>query len=267
MSHSSATPGQVQGKVALVTGGSSGIGAACVRMLAGQGARVIIGFNNGEERARELLASLPGEGHACMRLPLTDAAAIAACAAQVQAQYGRVDVLINSAGFTQRIAHKNVEQLEPALFNEILTANVGGTYAVIRAFIPLLRASSDAVVVSVSSISAFTGSGSNIAYCAAKAALDTMTMSFARVFGPVRFLCVSPASVDTEFVPGRGPGRVGEKGRRHADRPRGQPGGCGCRGAGLRHPYALGNGHTLCDRRRLSTLSHREVLEYFHAND
>src|ERR1700742_3581712 len=73
-----------------------------------------------------------------------------------------------------------------------------------RGLLPLLKRSGDAVVVNVSSISAFTGSGSNIAYCAAKAALDTMTMSFARAFGPeVRFLCVSPASVATDFVVGR----------------------------------------------------------------
>jgi 3-oxoacyl-[acyl-carrier protein] reductase len=203
MPEPSAALGKIQGKVAVVTGGSSGIGAACVHRLASDGARVIVGFNRGEERARKLLGSLPGEGHSCMHIPLTDAAAIAACAEHAEAEYGHVDVLVNSAGFTQRIAHKNLEQLAPALFNEVLLANVGGTYAIIRAFLPLLRASSDAVVVSVSSISAFTGSGSNIAYCAAKAALDTMTMSFARAFGPVRFLCVSPASVDTDFVPGR----------------------------------------------------------------
>jgi 3-oxoacyl-[acyl-carrier protein] reductase len=75
---------------------------------------------------------------------------------------------------------------------------------VIRALMPMLLASGDAVVVNVSSISAFTGSGSNIAYCASKAALDTMTMSLARVFGPgVRFLCVSPGAVATDFVAGR----------------------------------------------------------------
>ena len=68
----------------------------------------------------------------------------------------------------------------------------------------MLEKSNDAVVINVSSISAFTGSGSNIAYCASKAAVDTMTMSLARVFGPkIRFLCVSPAAVATDFVQGR----------------------------------------------------------------
>ncbi len=94
--------------------------------------------------------------------------------------------------------------MTPALFNEVLLANAGGPYSITRALMPLLRASGDAVVVNVSSVSAFTGLGSNIAYCAAKAALDTLTRSLARAFGPqVRFLAVSPAAVDTDFVAGR----------------------------------------------------------------
>jgi 3-oxoacyl-[acyl-carrier protein] reductase len=86
----------------------------------------------------------------------------------------------------------------------VLTANVRGPFSVIRAFAPLMRETGDAVIVNVSSISAFTGSGSSIAYCAAKAALDTMSISLARVLGPeIRVLCVSPAAVATDFVAGR----------------------------------------------------------------
>jgi len=193
----------LKGRIAVVTGGSSGIGAACVRLLAGEGAQVVIGYHHGEERAEALRASLPGSGHRCVSLPLTNSAAHARLAGLLEAGEGRLDILINSAGFTRRVAHQDLEQLEPALFNEILLANAGGTYSVIRALMPLLKASRDAAVVSISSISAFTGSGSSIAYCAAKAALDTMTLSLARAHGPVRFLCVSPASVDTDFIPGR----------------------------------------------------------------
>lgn len=191
------------GRVAVVTGGSRGIGAACVRALADAGATIVIGYNEGVARAQALCEELTGEGHCVMRIPLTDSAAHAAVAAALDRSFGRVDVLVNSAGFTRRIAHGDLDALEPALFNEILTANVGGTYAITRALLPLLRASTDAAVINISSVSAFTGLGSNIAYCAAKAALDTMTVSMARAFGPVRFVNVSPAAVDTDFVPGR----------------------------------------------------------------
>lgn len=194
----------LEGKVALVTGGSSGIGAACVRLLAQEGATVVIGFNKGADRAQALLAELPGQGHRALAFALDQAGSHPALAQQTEQALGRLDILVNSAGFTQRIAHADVQSLEPELFNRFLTANLGGTYSITRAMLPLLQASGDGLVVNVSSVSAFTGSGSNMAYCAAKAGLDTLTQSMARAFGPqVRFLCVSPASVDTDFVAGR----------------------------------------------------------------
>jgi len=199
--NAAATP--LAGRIAVVTGGSSGIGAACVRALADAGATVVIGYNEGTERAHALREELPGADHGTLRIPLTDAAAHAAMAGALQQRFGRVDVLVNSAGFTQRIAHGDLEALPPALFDRILAANVGGPYAITRALMPLLQASTDAAVINVSSVSAFTGLGSNLAYCAAKAALDTLTVSMARAFAPVRFVAVSPAAVDTGFVQGR----------------------------------------------------------------
>jgi 3-oxoacyl-[acyl-carrier protein] reductase len=191
-------------RTAVVTGGSSGIGAACVRLLAAHGARVVVGYHSGEERARKLISELPGEGHVAIRIPLEDTQGHDAIARQLAETVEKVDVLVNSAGYTQRIAHADLDTLTPELFNSLLVANAGGPYAITRALLPLLRASGDAVVVNVSSVSAFTGAGSNIAYCAAKAALDTMTQSLARACGPqVRFLSVSPAAVDTGFVEGR----------------------------------------------------------------
>jgi len=90
-----------------------------------------------------------------------------------------------------------------------MVANVRGPFSTIRSFAPLLKQSGDGLIVNVSSISAFTGSGSNIAYCASKAALDTMTLSLARALGPeLRVLTVSPAAVATDFVAGRGPAEL-----------------------------------------------------------
>ena len=191
-------------QVVLVTGGSNGIGADCVRQFAQHGARVVIGYNQGRDRAEALCRELPGQGHTVMHVPLENPDAHAAIANTLQQTHGRLDVLVNSAGYTKRIPHGDLDTLTPALFNQLLCANAGGTYSLTRALMPLLKQSGSGLVVNVSSVSAFTGSGSNIAYCAAKAAMDTMTMALARAFGPaVRFLCVSPASVDTGFVEGR----------------------------------------------------------------
>ena len=195
---------KLDNKVALVTGGSNGIGLATVKMLAFEGANVIVGYYNGEDRARELIENLPGENHEIFQIKLEDFSTSETLAKQIEEKYGHLDIIVNSAGFTKPIAHKDIEKLDIKTFDSILLANARGPYSIIRSLMSLLQKSNEAVVVNVSSISAFTGSGSNIAYCASKAAVDTMTMSLARVFGPkIRFLCVSPAAVATDFVQGR----------------------------------------------------------------
>ena len=195
---------QLNGKIAFVTGGSSGIGAATVRALAREGATVAIGYHSRRAKAEELQAEIAGEGHCVVELSLADVRSIAKASQELKARYGRLDIVVNSAGFTRPIPHHDLDTLDDELFGQILIANARGPYSVIRSVMPLLRASDDAVIVNVSSISAFTGSGSNIAYCASKAALDTMTMSLARALGPkIRVLCVSPGAVATDFVAGR----------------------------------------------------------------
>ncbi|MEW6454453.1 MAG: SDR family oxidoreductase [Pseudomonadota bacterium] len=193
------------GRVAVVTGGSSGIGAATARRLAAAGARVVVGYNNGRDRAEKLVQELAGEGHLALHIPMEDSNAIAAAAEAVRQKFGRADVLVNSAGVTKAVAHADLEGLDDATFDRILITNVRGPFSTIRSFAKLLRASGDSIVINLSSISGTTGLGSSIAYCASKAALDTMSLSLARVLGPeVRVLNVSPAAVATDFVPGRG---------------------------------------------------------------
>jgi 3-oxoacyl-[acyl-carrier protein] reductase len=202
----------LNGKTVVITGGSSGIGAACARTFAAQGARIVVGYHSGQDRAAALSRSLPGTGHLPVAIPLDDPSAHEELARMLTKALGSIDVLINSAGFTERIPHRDLATLTPELFNRILGVNAGGTYSITRSLLPLLQASGDGLVVNISSVSATTGSGSNIAYCAAKAAVETMTLSLARVFGPaVRFLCVAPASVDTGFVAGRSRDELAKK--------------------------------------------------------
>ncbi len=206
---SSSSQASLAGKVAVVTGGSNGIGAAAVRLLAGEGATVVIGYHSGRERAEALCASLPGTGHSIQQITNEDGASVAALAMALNSRYGRCDILVNSGGTTQPIPHANLDQLTDTLFDQILITNVRGPFAAVRALAPLLKSSAQSpatsVIINVSSIAAFTAQGSNIAYCASKAALDTMTMSLARVLGPeIRVVGVSPGAVATGFVAGRG---------------------------------------------------------------
>jgi 3-oxoacyl-[acyl-carrier protein] reductase len=191
------------GKVAVVTGGSGGIGAATARLLAEAGATVVAVYNRDEAGARAIVEALPGSGHSYLPMALEDSASIDALASEVGRLHGRADILVNAAGFTKPVAHADLDAMTDDLFDSVMVANVRGPFALVRAFAPLLRAEGG-VVVNVSSISAFTGSGSSIAYCASKAALDTMTLSLARALGPeIRVLCVSPGAVATDFVAGR----------------------------------------------------------------
>lgn len=194
----------LNGKIAVVSGGSNGIGAAAVRMLAAAGATVYVGYNKGAERAEKLIAPLAGSGHRAVNIVLEDSSTMQRLAEEIGKAHGHLDILVNSAGFTKPISHRNLDALDDATFDAMMVANVRGPFAMIRTFAPLLKASGSGVVVNVSSISGFTGVGSSIVYCAAKAALDTMTISLARVLGPeVRVLCASPGAVETDFVAGR----------------------------------------------------------------
>ena len=196
--------GRLDGKVAVVTGASSGIGRESARLFAEAGARVVVGYNRGVERAEEVVAGLAGSGHAAKRLPLEDTAQIRKVAAEVEREFGRCDVLVNSAGFTRMVPHSDLEALTDDLIYQVLTANVRGPFATIRAFAPVLKASGDGVIVNISSGAAQRGSGSSIIYGASKAALDTMSMALARVLGPeIRVVVVAPGMVHTGFVPGR----------------------------------------------------------------
>lgn len=196
---------ELAGKVAVVIGGSGGIGAATCRVLAGLGADVAVGFHAGQARAEAVVASLPKGRHAALQVAIEDSASIGRFRDAVRSQFGRADILVNSAGITRPVAHADLDGLTDELIDAVFVNNWRGVFASIRAFAPALRASGDGLVVNVSSIAGFTGVGSSVAYCGAKAGLDVMTKSLGRALAPeIRVLGVSPGVVDTDFVPGRG---------------------------------------------------------------
>jgi len=192
------------GRTAFITGGSNGIGAATARMLAVAGAQVIIGYNRGVERANLLLKELPGEGHSVQQLTLENSSSVKKAANKIKSNHSKLDILVNSAGFTKPIPHNDLDALDDDLMDKMLIANVRGPFAVIRELRPLLKVAGDSVIVNLSSVSGFKGTGSSIAYVACKAAIDTMSLALARVLGPeIRVNCVSPGAVATDFVEGR----------------------------------------------------------------
>jgi len=191
-------------KVALVTGGSSGIGRATAARLAAMGSTVVVGYNNRRALAEDVVEGLTGAGHMALRIAVDDSASISEAAAVVDKQYGQLDALINSGGATIPVPANDLDKLTDDIFDHTVTINLRGPFAVVRAFRPLLERGSGAVIVNVSSIAARTGLGSSLAYLAAKAGVDALTIALAKVLAPhIRVFSVSPAGVDTDFVPGR----------------------------------------------------------------
>ena len=196
-------PHSLEGKVALVIGGSGGVGQATGRMFADAGARLVLTHRPGKES--DAAVRLPGEGHAAMPADVADTASLLTLREAIASRYGRLDILVNAAGFTEPVPHADLDALDDALIDRMFQVNWRGQFAAIRTFAPMLREHGDGLVVSISSIAAFTAIGSSIAYCAAKAGIDVMTKALARALAPqVRVLAVSPGVVDTGFVPGRG---------------------------------------------------------------
>jgi len=187
--------------VAVVSGASGGIGSAIARRLADNGMRVVVGYNSAQGKAEQVVAELAGDGHSTAAMPMGDSVALAAIADDVAAQHGHVDVLVNCAGATEPVPHDDLDALTDELIDRIFATNWRGPFATIRAFRPLLDAAPAPVIVNISSVAAVTGQGSNVAYCASKAALDSMTRSLARALGPrLRIVSVSPGWVLGEYA-------------------------------------------------------------------
>jgi 3-oxoacyl-[acyl-carrier protein] reductase len=191
-------------RVTLVTGASSGIGKATAARLAAMGSAVIVGYHSRQAQAEAVIAGLQGSGHIAMRIAIDDSVSISAAVKAVQDRYGRLDALVNCGGATTPVPANDLDGLTDAIFDRTVTVNLRGPFAMIRAFRPVLERGEHAAVVNISSIAARTGLGSSLAYLAAKAGVDALTIALAKVLAPkVRVFSVSPAGVDTDFVPGR----------------------------------------------------------------
>jgi len=192
-------------RVAVIAGGMGAIGRATAARFAALDARVVLLHRKPATEAREFLAGLAGDGHFAIDASITDSASLSRAAAEVRERTGRVDILVNTAGFTQPVPANDLEGLTDELIDAIFESNWRGVFATIRAFVPLLRANHDGLIVNVSSLAAQTGLGSNLAYAASKAGIDVLGKGLARALAPdVRVLTISPSAVESTFVPGRG---------------------------------------------------------------
>ena len=182
---------------ALVTGASSGIGAAAARLLAAQGYRVAL-LARRRDRLDALLLELDGEGHLVLPCDLVDATAIETAFSELERSFGGLDLLVNNAGMGYRA---RVEELDPALLDQVFASNVRGLLLACRSALPLLRKGKLPVVVNVSSVVGRRGVPGQAAYCASKAAVTSIGEALRIEWAPdkIAVCTLSPALTATGF--------------------------------------------------------------------
>ncbi len=189
--------------VAIVTGSSAGIGAATALKFAENGFNVVINYSRDPKPAEEVAEACRKAGAEveAIKADISDDSACRAMAAAVDKRWGRVRALVNNAGRTKFVAHKNLDGLSAEDFQSIYAVNVIGAFQMARAFAPLLRKEQGAAIVNVSSIAAVMARGSSIAYMASKGALNTLTMALARALGPeIRVNGVGPGMIESDWL-------------------------------------------------------------------
>lgn len=193
----------LEGGVAIVTGSSSGVGAATARQLAEKGCHVVINYAHNEQGARDTQAACEAFGVETAVVQ-ADVAADEDCrrlAATAEDKWGRIDALVNNAGTTKFCNHADLEGLSAEDFHHIYGVNTIGAYQMVRAVTPAMRRGGRGSIVNVASIAGVMGVGSSIAYAASKGAMITMALSLARVLGPeIRINTVCPGFIQGDWL-------------------------------------------------------------------
>jgi ketoreductase RED2 len=185
-------------QVAIVTGSSSGIGAATAQAFAAAGARIVVNSSSSVTEGEAVAASLPD---ACyVQGDITDPDAAQRIVDAALERWGRVDTLVNNAGTTAVIPHHDLQAATIDVWRKIFEVNVFGTWTMTLAAMPALKEAKGSIV-NVASVAGVRPTGSSIPYAASKAALNHMTVLLAKVVGPdVRVNAVAPGLIDTPWT-------------------------------------------------------------------
>ncbi len=194
---------ELEGKAAIITGASRGVGRATALALAAKGCNVLVNYNRSKVEAEAVAAEARALGAqaALCQADVAEDKPVRAMVAVALETFGRLDVLVNNAGTTTFIPHDDMDAVTDAHWDGILGVNLKGPFLCARAARAALEASGDGVIINISSVAGITGAGSCIPYCASKAALNTMTVALARVFAPkVRVNGVAPGFIEGSWT-------------------------------------------------------------------
>ncbi len=194
------TKAELDGRVALVTGSSSGIGAELARKLVELGAKVTVNSSSSVQAGTALAEEL-GDAARYQQADVSSEDQCKALISQTIDAFGRLDILVNNAGYTQVIPHHDLEAVTDEVFRRIIDVNIMGTWYLSRAAVPALRENGDGNIINITSIAGLRQVGSCLPYAVSKAALNHMTRLFANVAGPeIRVNAVAPGLVATPWT-------------------------------------------------------------------
>ena len=195
--------GDFDGKVALITGGGTGIGRATALQLAAQGTAVAVNYSRSRQEAEDTAAEIRAGGARALVVPadVADDAQVRAMVAATVAEFGRLDVLVNNAGRTRAVALADLEGIRDEDFTELFGVNFQGAFYCSRAAIPEMKRGGGGHIVNVGSIAGLSGLGSSLVYSASKAAVMNLTRGMAHSQAPeVQVNCVVPGLVETRWT-------------------------------------------------------------------
>lgn len=170
---------------AVITGAAGDIAQAAARRLQDRGAKIIG------------LVHRPSDlDYPTLTCDVTDPVSISYAVSKIHT----CDILINNAGFTKYIPHNDFDTLTDDLFDNIMQVNLRSVFSVTKSFMPLLKKSTHPLVINISSTAGVYTGGSNIAYAAAKAGVDSLTRNLSKALAPIRFISICPGAIDTKFL-------------------------------------------------------------------
>ncbi len=195
----------VEGKAAVITGGGTGVGRATALKLAEQGCSVVVNYSRSKDEALATAAEIEARGVKGLAIQ-ADVARDEDCRRLIETatgELGRLDVLVQSAGVTSFIPHPNLDDVKDEDWDRLMAVNVKGIFQCARAARAPMEAAGAGAIVNVSSVAGIAGVGSSIPYCATKAAVNSLTVTLARVLAPkIRVNAVAPGFITGRWLAG-----------------------------------------------------------------
>lgn len=194
---------QLKDKVALVTGGGTGIGREIGLAFAREGTSIAINYSRSEKEALSTLQDILGldVNAITVKADVSNDAQVRDMVKEVGNKLGRLDILVNCAGTTTFVEPDDLEGLTEELWDKALAVNLKGTFFCCRAAVPAMKSHDGGSIINISSIAGTTGVGSSMAYSASKAGVICLTKSLARTLAPeIRVNTIAPGFVDTRWT-------------------------------------------------------------------